>query len=152
MDPNLLTLGRQALIERLGTVTQANGYRTNLGMNVRYGWLSELLQEQQHILPLAVVQKGKDLPPVSRGGDLKKLAGFRIVVAVEPGVDEDTLDDAELDLIQCLMPTEGVPLEWTPRGIPQLTMGECDRFPPGDGLNAATLLIPIYLHIYVQGR
>lgn len=152
MEPNLLTQGRQALIERLSTITQTNGYRTNLGFNVRFGWLSDLLQEQHQTLPLTAVQKGKDLPPVSRGGDLKKLAGFRIIVAVEPDTDEETLDDAELDLIQCLMPTEGVPLDWTPRGITQLTMGECDRFPPGDGLNAATLLIPIYLHTFVRGR
>lgn len=149
---NILTAGRRALIERLGTITPDNNYRSSIGLNVRYGWLTDLLQEPEQTLPLVVVQKAKDLPPASRGGDLKKLNGFRVVVAMDPGTDEEALDDAELDLIECLMPTEGVPLEWTPNGIPQITLGESERFPPGNGLPAATLLIPIYLHTFVRGR
>ena len=38
---NLITLGRKALIARLETITQANGYRTDAGNNVRSGWFSE---------------------------------------------------------------------------------------------------------------
>src|SRR5690606_31266137 len=103
-------------------------------------------------LPLVVVQKSRDRPPSSKGMDLKKLSGYRVVVALDPGTDEEALDDAELDLLQCLMPTEGIPLEWAPRGISQITLGESDRFPPGGGLPAATLLLPIFLHTFVQGR
>lgn len=149
---NILTAGRQALIVRLGSITPANGYRTRIGTNVRYGWLSALLQEADQTLPLTVVQKARDRPPTSKGMDLRALRGYRIVVALEPDADEEAIDDAELDLIECLMPTEGIPLDWTPQGITQITLGEPDRFPPGDGLPAATLLLPIYLHTFVQGR
>lgn len=152
MKPNLLTAGRKALVDRLGGIMPSAGYRTSIGANVRYGWLTDLLQEPDQSLPLVVVQKGKDLPPASRGMDLKKMSGYRIIVALDPATDEDSLDDAELDLLECLMPTEGVPLGWTPNGITQITLGETERFPPGNGLAAATLLLPIYLHTFVQGR
>src|SRR5690606_19398044 len=80
------------------------------------------------------------------------LHGFNVVAGIAAGLDgyEDALDDLELDLIECLMPTEGVPLEWTPRGIPQLTLGPPEQVPPGDGLSAATVVLPVHLHVFIE--
>ena len=77
-----------------------------------------------------------------------------MVAAVSAGLDdyEDALDDLELDLIECLMPTEGVPLGWTPKGIPQLSLGASEQVPPGDGLAAATVVLLVYLHTLIETR
>lgn len=149
---NLLTAGRKALITRLSSITQANGYRTNAGLNVRTGWFNEVVDAHKATFPLIVVQKATDEKPAARAQGLKKLHGLNVVAAVEAGLDEyeDALDDLELDLIECLMPTEGVPLDWTPRGIPQLTLGASQQVPPGEGLAAATVVLPVYLHIFIE--
>lgn len=149
---NLLTAGRKALINRLKTITQANGYRTNAGINVRSGWFNEVVDSAASTFPLLVVQKGQDEKPTARAQGLRKLHGFTVVGGVSAGLNdyEDALDDLELDLIECLMPTEGVPLNWTPRGIPQLSLGAPQQVPPGEGLAAATVVLPVYLHIFIE--
>lgn len=154
MQPNILTLGRKALIARLSEITQANGYRTNAGLNVRSGWFNEVLQESGLSWPLIVVQKARDKDPLARAQGLRKHTGFRVVAGNQAGLDdyEDALDDLELDLIECLMPTEGVPLDWTPAGIPQLSLGASEQVPPGDGLAAATVVLPVYLFTFIETR
>ena len=74
--------------------------------------------------------------------------------AVQAGLDEysDALEDLELDLLECLMPLEGVPVEWLPNGTPRLVIGAAQQVPPGDGISAATVAIPIYLHQFIQAR
>ncbi|ROZ86915.1 hypothetical protein EF096_01910 [Pseudomonas neustonica] len=151
---NILTLGRKALIGRLGEITQSNGYRTNAGLNVRSGWFNEVIKESTSSFPLIVLQKARDKDPLCRAQGMRKHTGFRVVAAVSAGLDdyEDVLDDLELDLIECLMPTEGVPLGWTPAGIPQLSLGASEQVPPGEGLAAGTVVLPVYLHTLIETR
>lgn len=149
---NLLTAGRKALLERLSTITQQNGYRTNAGLNVVSGWFNEVVEARNHGWPLMVLQKSTDQPPLSRAAGLKMLAGYGVMAGVQAGLDdyEEALEDLELDILECLMPTEGVPLAWTPRAIPQITIGPAAQVPPGDGLMAATLQVPVYLHTFIE--
>ena len=151
---NLITLGRKALIARLETITQANGYRTDAGNNVRSGWFNEQVSAASASFPIIVVQRAKDQAPKFGGHGMRKLHGFMVVAAIEGGLDdyEDALDDLEMDLLQCLMPIEGVPCEWTPEGTPHVTLGIGEPVPPGDGLKAATIAIPIYLHTFIESR
>ena len=151
---NLITLGRKALIARLETITQENGYRTDAGNNVRSGWFSEQVAAADASFPIIVVQRGKDQAPRFAGHGMRKLHGYAVVAGVEAGLDdyEDALDDLELDLLQCLMPIEAVPCEWTPEGIPHVTLGISETVPPGDGLKAVTIVIPIYLHTFIESR
>ena len=151
---NLITLGRKALIARLETITQANGYRTDAGNNVRSGWFKEQVEAAGASFPIIVVQRDKDQAPRFAGHGMRKLHGYAVVAGVEAGLDdyEDALDDLELDLIQCLMPIEGAPCEWTPQGIPHVTLDISEPVPPGDGLKAATIVIPIYLHTFIESH
>lgn len=151
---NILTLGRKALIGRLSEITQLNGYRTNAGLNVRSGWFNEVIKQESSGLPLIVLQKARDKEPLCKAAGMRKQAGFNVVAAVSAGLDdyEDALDDLELDLIECLMPIEGVPLDWTPRGIPQISIGASEQVPPGDGLAAATVVLPVYLITFIETR
>ncbi len=40
MKPNVLTIGRLALLARLQTITPNQGYRTDAGTRVLSGWLT----------------------------------------------------------------------------------------------------------------
>jgi len=151
---NLQSEGRKALKARLGTITPENNYSTRAGTNVQSGWFNEVIQAENVAYPLVVVQRAKDQDPKHGADGIRKHCGFNIIGAVKAGLDdyEDALDDLELDLIECLMPLEGVPVEWLPNGIPKLVIGAAQQVPPGEGLNAATVIIPVYLHLFVQAH
>ncbi len=150
--PNLLSAGRKALIDRLSTISYANGYRTAAGANTRSGWFNEVLKENNVGFPLIVVQKAKGMAPVAGPHALKVMQGFNVIGAVKAGLDdyEDAVEDLEHDLLLCLMPTMGVLPDWLPRGITSITIGAPEAFPPGEGVSAATVLIPLHLHTIIQ--
>ena len=149
---NLLTAGRQALIQRLSTITVDNGYLTNAGGNVRTGWLNEVLQERHVGFPLILIQKGKGKAPTAGPAAIRVPAGFTIVGAVESTLEdfEDAIEALEHDLLCCLMPSQSAFLDWLPRGISSLEVGAPDHYPPGEGMKAATVVIPIHLSIIIQ--
>ena len=151
---NILSQERKALIQRLGNITPANGYRTEAGNNVVSGWFNEVIKAASVSFPIVVVQKGKDLTPKPAGHGIRKHSGYNVIAAVATSMDgyEDALDDLVLDLIECLMPIEGVALEWTARGTTQLTLGAAETMPPGDGLAAATAIIPLHFHTFIESR
>lgn len=148
---NLLTEGRNALIARLQTITVANGYRTDAGLNVRSGWFNEVLQSADLGFPVIVLQKAKGMEPVSGPEAIKTFPGFSVVAAADVGlVDyDDTLDDLEVDLLMCLMPPIGERPKWTPLGVTNITIGAPEQFPPGSGEKAASVLVPINLHTII---
>lgn len=153
MTSNLLTEGRQALLQRLQTITPGNGYRTAAGNNVRSGWLNELLQREHCGFPLIVLQHGKGgSAPRAGAGAIRLDQGFNVIGAVDVGLEsyQDALDDLQLDLLQALLPGAGRPLDWAPPGISGLTLGAPEAFPPGDGQRAACILIPLQLHPIIR--
>ncbi len=149
---NILTQVRQALIDRLGTITTGNGYLSSVGGNVLSGWFNEVIKQQPIGGGLVVVQRGPDGEPVRGAEAIKLRRSFRIVAAVEAGVDsyESALEDIELDLVRCLMPSIGVHLSWLPKGCSGLALGRPEAFPPGEGQPAATLLLPITFDVIVH--
>ncbi len=152
--PNLLSEGRRALIARLGGIIQADDYRTGAGSNVQSGWFAEVIKANRVSYPLIVVQKGKDQTPKPGPGALLKYAGFNVIGAVNAGLDgyEDALDDLELDILECLMTCEGLRPEWAPPGVSKIVLGEPQQVPPGDGISAASVVVPVYLHTVIHGR
>lgn len=151
---NILTLAREALIQRLSTITVANGYKTRAGGNVRAGWFNELIKLSNVGFPLIVVQKAKGLAPVAGPHAIKVLSGFNVIGAVDAGLDdyEDAVEDLEHDLIRCLMTTLGVLPDWLPRGVPMVAIGAPETYPPADGSKVAMILIPVFLHTIIQGH
>lgn len=150
---NKLTLVRRALLDRLGTITPANDYRTEAGANVRSGWLNELIKERGSSFPLIVVQPGRDQTPTPGPGAIKLVRGYDVIGAVSTQVEdyEAALDEIELDLLQALTPTPGVLLSWGRPHLSGITLGAPARYPPGDSLSAAAVLVPIYLHTVIEG-
>jgi hypothetical protein len=151
---NPLSMGRKALVQRLMSVTAANGYFTNAGANVKTGWLNEVLKSDDLGFPLIVVQKAKDLPPIKGpSGQICKV-GFYVIGAVNAGLDayEDALDDIQLDLQRALIAAENHRPTWLPQkaGIISVTLGAPEQFPPGNGEQAATVLIPVHLHTIIE--
>lgn len=148
MTTNILTQVRTALIARLETITTANGYLTNIGGQVKSGWFNEIVKADQ--VPeggLIVVQRAKGLAPQVGPAALKMHPGFSVVGAVRAGLSdyESAIEDVEFDLLRCLCPSMGEPPNWLPKMSPNLSVGAPEPFPPGDGLLAATVLIPVHI-------
>ncbi|HHM5066112.1 TPA: hypothetical protein ACRNI5_006513, partial [Pseudomonas aeruginosa] len=104
MKPNVLTIGRLALLARLQTITPNQGYRTDAGTRVLSGWFNELVKERHEGFPLIVVQPGKEQPPEHLDAAVRFHRGFDVVGAVQGGYDhyEEALEDLQLDLLACL--------------------------------------------------
>ncbi|HIE1771676.1 TPA: hypothetical protein ACXJYT_005410 [Pseudomonas aeruginosa] len=156
LKPNVLTVGRRALLARLQTISPANGYRTDAGTRVLSGWFNELIKECRQGFPLIVVQPAKEQPPEHLDAGVRFHRGFDVVGAVQGGHDhyEEALEDLQLDLLACLMPPpKGQFLRWLPRerGITGLTLGAPEPYPPGDGVAAAVIRIPVYLKTIIEG-
>ncbi|MCQ4271073.1 hypothetical protein NA655_08570 [Pseudomonas kuykendallii] len=150
---NILTESRKALYDQLQTITVANGYRTNAGQNVRSGWLNEVLKEEGVSFPVIVLQPARGAAPVKGPNAFKLGKGFNVAGAVSVGMDyEDALDDIELDLIQCLVTEQGRFPKWLPLGVTALTLGAPESFPPGEGMLAAAVLLPVNLSTIVEGK
>jgi len=152
MKPNLLTEGRKALINQLGRITTANGYRTDAGTRVLSGWFNDLIRPETKGFPLIVVQKNRDLEPKPGPAAMVVHPGFHVIGAVDAGFDsyEDALEDLQEDLVRCLMPELNQLPAWLPRGITAATYGAAQCFPPGEGMKCATVVIPIYLKTIIQ--
>lgn len=150
---NILTQARKALVARLETISIANGYMTNIGTSVKTGWFNEILKDGA--VPeggLVVVQKAKALAPQPGPSALMMKPGFHVIAAIKAGFDgyEDAIEPIEHDLLRCLCPSTGIQPEWLPAGAPGLQVGAPEPFPPGDGLMAATVLIPVYIFAVVD--
>lgn len=152
MIDNIITTARKALLARLGTISEDNGYRTNVGNNVRSGWFNEVIGQHKVGTGMVVLQKAKGLAPQAGPGAIKMHPGFYVIGAVDTGLDgyEDAIEEIEHDLIRCLMPAHGVRLDWLPLGAPALSVGAPEAVPPGNGLSAATILIPIHITTFVE--
>ncbi len=149
---NLLSEGRKALIAQLQTITVDNGYLTNAGHNVKSGWFNEVLQDAATVFPIIVVQPGKGLQPTAGPGALMLGPGFKVVGAVSVGLDyEYALDDLQLDLIRCLMPSHKQFPKWLPLGVNKIQLGAPEAYPPGEGVSAAAVLLPVNLSTIVEG-
>jgi hypothetical protein len=149
---NRLTAGRNALTDRLSIISPANGYQTNAGSNVRTGWFNEVINSNESGFPLIVVQRGKGKPPEQGASAIRAYPCFNVIGAVDVGLDgyEDALDDLELDLLTCLMPSGGQFVEWAKGiGVTGFTLGAAEHYPPGNGERAASVLIPVYLHTVI---
>ena len=145
---NILTEVRKALIDRLGTISPDNGYLTNVGTNVKSGWFNEIVKDGD--IPehgLIVVQRAKARVPEVGPAAMKMYPGFSVVAAVRAGLAdyEPAIEDIELDLLRCLCPSMAMKPNWLPKRSPNLVVGAPEPFPPGDGLAAATVLVPVHI-------
>ena len=149
---NPLTELRTALVARLGEIAPSAGYLTSAGSNVTSGWFNEVIKSADASYPMIVVQKGRDAAPETGPGAIKLHRSFFVFGSVKAGVDEyeDALDDIELDILRCLLPNDGEPLRWAPRGTLSITIGTPEQLPPGSGEQAATVLIPVELYIVIR--
>lgn len=149
---NILSAVRKALIARLETITPGNGYLTSVGANVRSGWFNEVIKDQAIGAGMIVVQKGRGLPPKGGPAALRMMPGFLVIGAIQASLDdyEDAIEALELDLLRCLTPTEGVPPDWLPPGATAVAVGPPEPAPPGDGLDAAAVAIPINITTFIE--
>lgn len=151
---NPIAQAHQALVARLARITKANGFLTDAGARIKEGWLSELLAEDDVEFPFIALQPAEYPPPKAGPGCVSANIGRRIVGAVQPdGPDtyRADLDELYIDLVGALQVPEGLPNPWGRPGPYGVTLGASQLFPPGEGLAAGTILIPVQLHVIIPG-
>lgn len=149
---NILTEARLALVARLQTITVANGYRTNAGMNVKTGWFAEVLESESVGFPLICLQRAKGGDPGEGPGVITMAPAFYVIGAVDAGLDDydSALEDIEIDLIRCLITGKGRPVEWMPRGTASVSLSTSEHYPPGNGERSASVMVPIQLAVNIR--
>ncbi|TLX65072.1 hypothetical protein DN820_01805 [Stutzerimonas nosocomialis] len=152
---NPIEQAHAALIRRLERITPNNGYLTDAGYRVREGWLEELLTLEDVAFPFVAVQPGEYLPPEQGPGVLLASIGRRVVGVVD-GADPQgylaQLDALYCDLLVALQFTPNVPNPWGRPGPYKVTLGTARPFPPGSGLAAGTILLPLQLQVITHGE
>lgn len=73
----------QALVDRLGQITPANGYLTDAGTRIKEGWLSDLMQSDDLVFPFIALQPGLYVPGDDAGDAREIRIGRRLVGAVQ---------------------------------------------------------------------
>lgn len=150
---NPLTATRKALQARLETIVPANGYTTAAGQSVKAGWADELISAEDAIYPMLIIQPAKGAPPVAGAGALKVGQGFNIIGAVQASGDyQDALDELLADILCCLTPGLQRTNKWLPVSVVGLTLGAPNAFPPGSGLSAATVVVPITIQTVINAH
>jgi hypothetical protein len=152
---NPIEQAHQALIDRLGKIVPSNGYLTDAGTRVREGWLADVLSDEDVAFPLLLVQPGDYRPAEPGPGVVLAAIGRRVVGVVDPGHPDGyraALDELYVDIASCLQVAVGVPNPWGRPGPYQVVFEPGKLFPPGDGLNAGTLVFPVQLKIHIPGK
>lgn len=151
---NILTSVRQALIRRVEQITIDNGCLTNIGQQVRTGWLNEVLTEKGLPQQFVLIQKAPNRPPEKKPAALKVHAGYFVFGLARTDVDtyQDSLEAMELDIAQAFLTEEGVFPKWLPKGATGITVGSSDPFPPGNGQQYAGVIVPIHVTTIIQEK
>lgn len=149
---NPITQARQAIIARLQTITKANGYLTDAGHSVHFGWLREVIEDGQAAYPMIVLQPAKSEEKVeNRAGTVVIPLAFHVVGAVDGDGYEESLDELTIDLCRCLAPQDGIAASWRSDAlIWRAALAAPDFYPPGDGLNAGTVLVAAQTKVAIE--
>lgn len=149
---NPIKQAAQALVDRLGQITPANGYLTDAGTRIKEGWLSDLMKDDDLVFPFIALQPGLYVPGDDAGDARELRIGRRVVGAVQGGDNyRELLEELYCDIARCVMVGGGTPNPWGRPGPYKVSFEPTQLFPPGDGLAAGTLLFPLQLHIVIRG-
>ncbi|AVO56172.1 hypothetical protein [Ectopseudomonas mendocina] len=148
---NPIKQAHQALVDRLGQITPANGYLTDAGTRIKEGWLADLMKDDDLVYPFIALQPGLYVPGDDAGDARVLRVGRRVVGAVRGDDDyRDQLEELLCDITRCVMVGGGVPNPWGRPGPWKVSFEPSQVFPPGEGLAAGTVLLPMQLHIIIH--
>lgn len=149
---NILTSVRQALIRRVEQITVDAGFLTNIGQEIRTGWLNEVLTEKDLPQQFVLIQKAPNRPPEKKPGALRMHVGYFVIGLARTDVElyQESLEAMELDVSQAFVTDEGVFPRWLPKGATGVSVGASDPFPPGNGQPYAGVIVPIHITTIIQ--
>lgn len=149
---NILTSVRQALIRRVEQITVDAGFLTNIGQQVRTGWLNEVLTDKDLPQQFVLIQKAPNRPPEKKPGALRMHVGYFVIGLARTDVElyQDSLEAMELDVSQAFVTEEGVFPKWLPKGATGVSVGASDPFPPGNGQPYAGVIVPVHITTIIQ--
>lgn len=149
---NILSSVRQALIRRVEQITVDKGFLTNIGQQVRTGWLNEVLTEKGLPQQFVLIQKAPNRPPEKKPGALRMHVGYFVIGLARTDVEhyQESLDAMELDFSQAFITSEEVFPKWLPKGATGVSVGSSDPFPPGNGQPYTGVIVPIHITTIIQ--
>lgn len=154
MNDNPLNLADQALIDRLSTITPANGYFTDIGTRIHTKWIAALLDTEDLAYPCITVQPDECPPPLDGAGAWLFFLGRKVIGLVDPGHPDgclEQLNDIIADLGRCLHVPEGQPNPWGPKGPRKVVTKTINPFLPDREVSVGTVSIPVQLHVVING-
>lgn len=149
---NPLNQADQALLDRLRTITPANGYLTDIGNRVHTGYLGALLDAEAVEYPLITIQPDECPAPTLGGWDFIATLGRKVVGAADQAGGIEALNDIYCDLLRCLVTPEGIPNPWGRPGPHRITFKAPQQYLADHEVPKGTVVIPLQLHIIVNGE
>lgn len=149
---NPMNQADQALIDRLRTITPANGYLTDIGNRVHAGYLGALIEVDGAQFPLITVQPAECPAAKQDGFDFIASLGRKIIGAADEAAGLDALNDIYCDLLRCLVTPGGLPNPWGRTGPYRVTFGAPQQFLADHEIPKGTVVVPLQLHVIINGE
>ena len=149
---NPMNQADQALIDRLRTITPANGYLTDIGNRVRAGYLGALIDSEEAVFPLITIQPDECQPAKQDGFDFIAPLGRKVIGVADESAGLDALNDIYCDLLRCLVTPGGLPNPWGRQGPYRVTFGAPQQFLADHEIPKGTVVVPLHLHVIINGE
>jgi hypothetical protein len=152
---NPLNVADQVLIERLSTITRANGFFTDVGAQIHTKWIGALLDVEDLVYPCLTIQPDDAPPPLKGAGAWRFHLGRKIVALVNPNHPDgclEQLNDVIADLARCLHVESGAPNPWGPSGPRAVAIQTISQYLPDKDVPVGTVSVPVQLHVILSGE
>lgn len=137
------------IADRLATIRQANGYRTDAGLRLHRGWPGHVLSEEEDALPLLAVHPETETPTASNGRARRRARTAVIEYVVDAlRTAPDELEDVYEDIRDCIVALEAEAT--TIDGLHTVTQGTAEWGVPEDASAFARLMVPVTFNIITR--
>lgn len=140
----------QALIERLGKITPANGYFTDAGTRIRCGFVQQVIDDEEAAYPTIVIQPDETPPPVLGGSQWLVRVGRKVYGLVDPSDPDEALsllNDIYADLLRALVVPEGTVKPWGHGGPHKVDFKASNQLLPDTEIPKGIAVIPMLLTV-----
>ncbi|MBD9675531.1 hypothetical protein IB274_02410 [Pseudomonas sp. PDM18] len=150
MNTNPLNQADQALRDRLAQITPSNGYFTDVGTRVRFGFAQQVIDDEEAAYPTIVIQPDETPPPTLGATQWAVQLGRKVIALADPSDPDETLatlNDVFADLLRALMVPEGTVKPWGSRGPYKVTFKASNQLLPDTELPKGVVAIPLLLWV-----
>lgn len=150
MNANPLNQADQALRDRLAQITPSNGYFTDIGTRIRFGFAQQVIDDEEAVYPTIVIQPDEIPPPLLGGAQWAVQLGRKVIALVDPCDPDEclsALNDVHADLLRALAVPEGTIKPWGKKGPHKVTFKSSNQLLPDTELPKGVAAIPLQLWV-----